>query len=539
MDIAKTCIQRLEEMKSERQCFESEWRECYEMAAPERLPDFNGVKDDTKRIRAKLFDTTGADATQVLASSIVSGTTPANAIWFKAVPDGVDDQGEITEGERWLDNACRTMWRNIHGSNFDSEIPDTVLDSIVAGWGVLYISEDEEDGFVFENWSIGNTYISSTKRSGMVDVVYRVHSMTAKAIVNEYGESNVHRTIYDACKKEPDKRFDILHVIQPRKDKDYENNRSGLPERLPFASYHIDLCNKVLIKESGYREFPCAIPRLYKKASSFYAVGQVSKALPSMKTLNAHAKMMLESAEMSIFGMWAARDDGVLNPSSLKIGARKLAIVNDMESIKRIDGAGNYQLSQYEADRLERAIKRALMADQLHGVDGPAMTATEVTERVNLIRQQLGPMFGRWQSELLSSILARCFAIEMERGTFGEIPDELKSTSMQFKFINPLARSQQLEEVASTEMFINSLAAIANVEPTALDNVNFDSAVNVVASGRGIPDSIMRSAKEVANLREARQKAQEQQAQQQQQQQIQQGVMEMAGKAALNGDQNA
>lgn len=534
MDIAKTCIQRLQEMKAERQCFEQEWRECYEMAAPERLPDFDGVKEDTKRVRAKLFDTTGADATQVLASSIVSGTTPANAIWFKAVPDGVDDQGEITEGERWLDNACRTMWRNIHGSNFDSEIPDTVLDSIVAGWGVLYISEDEEDGFVFENWAIGNTYISSTKRSGAIDTVYRVHSMTAKAIVTEYGEGSVHRTIADACKKEPNKRFDILHVIQPRKG-DY-TKRDGLPAALPFSSYHIDIANNALIKESGYKDFPCAVPRLYKKSSSFYAVGQVSKALPSMKTLNAHSKMMLESAEMAIFGMWAARDDGVLNPSSLRIGPKKLAIVNDINSLQRIDGGGNYQISQYEADRLERAIKRTLMADQLHGVDGPAMTATEVTERVNLIRQQLGPMFGRWQSELLSSILARCFAIEMDRGTFGEIPEELMSTSMQFKFINPLARSQQLEEVANTEMFFGSLGQLASIEPTILDNVNFDSAANVLASGRGVPDSIMRSAREVAELREARQQAQQEQKQAQQQQELQAGAMEMAAKAAQGGN---
>ena len=89
MDIAKTCIQRLQEMKAERQCHEREWRECYEMAAPERLPEFDGIKEDTKRVRANLFDTTGADATQVLASSIVSGTTPANAVWFKAVPDGI------------------------------------------------------------------------------------------------------------------------------------------------------------------------------------------------------------------------------------------------------------------------------------------------------------------------------------------------------------------------------------------------------------------------------------------------------------------
>ena len=72
MDIAKTCIQRLQEMKAERQCHEREWRGGYDIAAPERLPEFDGVKEDTKRVRANLFDTTGADATQVLARSMGS-----------------------------------------------------------------------------------------------------------------------------------------------------------------------------------------------------------------------------------------------------------------------------------------------------------------------------------------------------------------------------------------------------------------------------------------------------------------------------------
>lgn len=529
MDIAKYHIERLSELRNDRQKYEKEWKECYEMAAPERIPYFSNVEEDHKKARAKLFDTTGANATQILISAIISGTTPANAIWFKAVPDGVDDQGEMTEGERWLDNACRLMWRNIHGSNFDSENPDTVADSVIAGWGVLYIAEDEDEGIVFENWGIANTYISSTKRSGVIDTVYRIHSMTARAIVNEYGEGEVHQDILRAAKDKPSTRFDVLQVICPRKD----GKPNSINKNKPFGSYHIDVANKKLMREGGYDEFPCAVPRLYKKQNSFYATGQVSKALPDIKQLNALARMNVESAEMAIFGMWAARDDGVLNPSSLVIGAKKLAIVNDINSITRIDGGGNYQIAEAEAGRLTRSIQAILMADQLRGFNDKAMTATEVTERVNLIRQQLGPMFGRWQTELLSSILERCFAIEMRRGSFGEMPDELMDQTMQFKFVNPLARSQQLEEVVNTEMFVASLANAVGLDQTILDNVNFDKVVNVIAGGRGVPDSIIRTAKEVKDLRDQRQQIQEQQAQQQQQQQMQQEAANLAGQVAL------
>lgn len=531
MDLVKMHLQRLSELKSERLEHEQEWKECYEMTAPERLPSFGGVKEDRKKARAKLFDTTGANATQILISAIISGTTPANAVWFKAVPDGVDDQGEMTDGERWLDAACRTMWRNIHGSNFDSENPDTVSDSVIAGWGVLYIAEDDEDGIVFENWGIDSTYIASTKRSGTIDTVYKVCSMTASAMINEYGEDNVHYEVVKCAKDNSTKRFEVLHAICPRKD----GQVKGIAKNKPFASIHIDISNKKLLRESGYDEFPCAVPRMYKKVNSFYATGQVSKALPDIKQLNALARMNTESAEMSIFGMWALVDDGIMNPSSVVIGPKKVAIVRDPNSITRIEGGSNYQITEYEGDRLARNIQSILMADQLRGFNDKTMTATEVTERVNLIRQQLGPMFGRWQTELLSAILERCFAIEMRRGTFGEMPEELYTQTMQFKFVNPLARSQQLEEVANTELFLSSLAGVSQLDPSMLDNVNFDKAINVISSGRGVPDSIIRTPEEVAKLRQARQEAQQQQEQQQQMQQMQQGALETAQKQVESG----
>ena len=53
----------------------------------------------------------------------------------------------------------------------------------------------------------------------------------------------------------------------------------------------------------------------------------------------------------------------------------------------------------------------------------------------------------------------------------------------------------------------------------------------VTGNGRGVPQTIMRTADEVKELRDARQQAQEQQQEQQQQQ----AMMEMAGGAMAKG----
>ena len=66
---------------------------------------------------------------------------------------------------------------------------------------------------------------------------------------------------------------------------------------------------------------------------------------------------------------------------------------------------------------------------------------------------------------------------------------------------------------------------------------NFDKAVNVIASGRGVPDSIIRSSEEVKKLRDARAEAQKQQQVQAQQQQMQQQAMQLGGEMALKDAQ--
>ena len=75
---------------------------------------------------------------------------------------------------------------------------------------------------------------------------------------------------------------------------------------------------------------------------------------------------------------------------------------------------------------------------------------------------------------------------------------------------------------------------MAQVDQTILDNIDFDAVAVLTGTGRGVPQTIMRTADEVQQLRQARQKAQEEQAQAQQQQQM----MQMAGGAVAKGIEN-
>ncbi|WP_269915326.1 portal protein [Acinetobacter sp. HY1485] len=511
---AQQLCSRFGQLKLARSIHEAHWSDCYKFGAPERQQGFASVdsKSQREKERAELYDSTAAESIQLLVSMIMSGVTPANSIWFQATPDGVDDVSKLTDGERWLEQVCQFMWRNIHAANFDSESFETITDVVVAGWGVLYIDIDHKEGggYVFESWPIGSCWISSSLPNGRVDIVYREHEMTAQAMVNAYGEDKCSTDVKNAVANEPDKCFKLLHVIQPRKTK----GAGQLNTDMPYASYHVDISNKTVLKESGYQEFPCSIPRLRRLPNSVYGNGQMSVALPDAKTCNELMKQTLRAADMQICGMWIAEDDGVLNPHTVKVGPRKVIVANSIDSMKRLDDGVNFQIADYLLENLQGGIRKKLMADQLPPIGAQQMTATEINTRVEIIRQQLGPLYGRLQTEYLQVLLDRCFGLALRSGVLGDAPQELWGANLSFKFISPLARAQRLDEVVATEQFLASVANMANIDKTVLDVVDFDAAANVMGKGRGVPQSILRTEDEINDLRQARQKAQQEQQEQ-------------------------
>lgn len=531
LDAQKYCA-RFGQLKMARAIHESHWADCYKYGAPERQQNFSSTQSNQSQRqddRINLYDSTASDSVQVLVSMIMNGVTPSNAIWFKAQPDGINDLSVLTEGERWLEDVCQFMWRNIHAANFDSESFETITDVVTAGWGVLYTDIDREagGGYVFESWHPGNCFIGSTRADGLIDTIYREHEMTAEAMVNTYGADNCHYTVVEQAKTAPDTKFTLLHVIQPRKSK----GAGQIDKDMPFASTHLDFGNKHLLKESGYHEFPCSIPRLRRLPNSVYGNGQMSIALPDAKMANELMKTTINAAEMKLGGMYIAEDDGVLNPHTVRIGPRKVIIANSVDSMKRLDDGADFQIADYLLTNLQGGIRRKLMADQLPTIGTQQMTATEIHTRVELIRQMLGPMYGRLQTEYLQSILDRCFGLALRAGALGNPPEELQGRNLSFKFVSPMARSQRMEEVTATEQYVASMASMAQVDQTILDNIDFDAVAVITGTGRGVPQNIMRTADEVQQLRQAKQEAQEKQAQAQQQA----AMMDKAGDALAKG----
>jgi len=508
---------------------ETVWRDCYDYTFPLRGNGISGAMDTANSAQdkqARLMDSTAGDSAMVLAANIMSGLTPANSLWF-----GLDVGDETVEEKRWLSDSATLLWENIHMSNFDAEGFESCLDIVVAGMFVLYIDEDRErGGFAFQQWPLAECTYGSTRPDGRIDKINREYCLTAEQAAREFGEDKLPERMRKCLRENKGgDKFKFLHAIYPRTP--YVVG-AKMAKNLPFASMHIAVDDKQVVREGGYHEFPCCVPRWLRVPGGLYGVGPMYVALPTVRELNYLCGVEKDAADIAVSGMWIAKDDGILNPRNTRIGPKRIVVASDTDAMKALETGADFALSDNLVNRMQGQIRKILMADNFPPPESGPRTAYEWSVRVDMVRKLLGPIYGRLQAEYLTPMVERCFGIAFRAGVFKEPPESLRGRQFSVRYVSPMARAQKLEEVMAIEQTVASTVELAKVDPTILDELDLGKALELSAEGRGVPSSILRKPDDVRRLRAERDAAKQQSLAQQGAQSAQQVGMEEAAKRA-------
>lgn len=531
-------IKRLEAMKAERARHESVWRACFEVTNPERCEGLVGTSIDAvsaQNKKAELLDNTATDGVRMLASNVMGGMTPANAVWF-----AMDVGDENDEERRWLGHTAEVVWNGIHSSNYDSQKYEALVDSLCAGWMVLFIEETPGTGQPhFQQFPIGQCFIAASKEGGRIDILYRSFRLTAEQAVEQYGDKVSQKIKDDAA--DPAKAgnlHDFVMAVEPRTD--YRPG-SRLARNLPFSSQHVEVSTKNVVRESGFHEQPFVCPRWMQLPNSPYAIGLVSNALATIRELNELLRLQKIALGRAAAGVYVAVEDGVLNPRTVRIRPGAVVVANSIDSLKPLPSGADFNATAVDIEKRQAEIRRLLLADQLQPQDGPTMTATEVHVRVALIRQLLGPLYGRFQSEDLALTIERVFGMMYRFGRpelggqpgdvlIDDAPESLQAQVFRIRYLSPLARAQKLEDVTAINQLMAMAGSMAQMgKPETLDLIDSEESLRIASDALGAPAKVLRDAKALKAYRDQRAASQQQAQQADQQQQLQ----TMAADAAL------
>ena len=524
-------IKRCDTLDAARSNLLTLWEELATYILPNKV-DFISKKSHGTKRGTKIYDSTPVHAAQILAASLHGALTSSSAKWFD-LRYRKDALNENSAAKQWLEECGEAIYQELANSNFDSEVGEAYLDITAFGAFALLQDVKEEqgwEGFNFRALHLADVLIAENA-DGKVDTIYRKIEMTARQAQQKFGD-NCGEKVLAALEKNPDKKFPFIQAILPRQ----LETPAGLmarPEKRPFACYFVNKKDKKICKETGYYELPVYVPRWSKVTGEEYGYGPGAIALADIRTLNKARYMALNAWAKAIDPPLMAKKSGILGTGSINLRASSVTYVQDMANIAALPQGTNWNADQLNVQDVRASIRRIFYSDQLELQDGPNMTATEVQVRYELMQRLLGATLGRLQAEFLNPLVERCFYSMFRAGVLPPLPEVVQQEGgdLNIEYVGALARSQRIDEVTSIQRLLDSVMALAQIDPEVADTIDVDKAAKKISDRLGVPADVMRGEDEKRQLRQARQ----QQQAQTQQAMDNQMTLEQAGQAAEIG----
>jgi hypothetical protein len=476
-----------------------------------------------------IFDSYPILAVETFASILSGVLTNKSSRWFeiKAVDDEINENQENSE---WLSKSTDVMWSKMYNSQsrFEQSILEAFKD--IGGFGTAATTTEEGRSFDLNyiTHHIKN-YLISENQEGKIDSVVIKADFTAMQAMQKWGDNN-HKAIQEIAKNRPHEKFSFQLHVYPRENRDL--NKIDIANK-KFEGVWLDVANKAIVEELGWDSFPLAVGRSEKSTDELYGTSRAMIALPDARQLNIMQKQYNESVELTLKPPMIvnADFDGRINLSPMALNKAKSNSMSSgrsaIEPIKLI-GQLNYTLELIQEKK--KSIQEIFFLDKLKIFDNPNATATQVLElRAEGFR--IMSSVATSIQEYLDSILDRTFDIlfrksfainDLENGNssynllpgavFPELPDSMKQApELKITFINPINQSQQITELNSLDVILQTVSNISQLNTDSIDVVNFDEILRKKANILTVDPKIINDDKTVADIRQQRQQVQDQQ----------------------------
>ena len=521
----------LSRLQTKRQTWESHWQEVSDYMLP-RKSDVNRERSKGDKRNVQIYDSTAVHSLELLASSLHGMLTSNATRWFQLrYKEAILNDSD--EAKEWLEDAMDKMYIAFARSNFQQEIFENYHDLIAFGTSCLFIEEDKDDIIRFSARHIKEIYITENEK-GFVDTIYRKFKMTAKAALERFGKENISRDLTVKFTKTPFDDVEIVHVVRPR---NIFNPNKLDKQNMPFQSVYMEYETGHIISIGGFREFPYVVPRYLKASNEIYGRSPGMNSLPDVKVLNKMVEVSLKAAQKQVDPPLLVPDDAMILPVRTAPGSLNYYRSGSRDRIESLNIGANNPLGLNMEDQRRRSISRTFHVDQLLIQENRTMTATEVMQRNQEKMRILGPVIGRLQQELLMPLIIRVFSIMLRNKQFLPAPEILTNQEVDIEYVSPVAVAQKGSQLEGIMRGLELFGSISQIAPVT-DYIDENGLVKQIINILGLPAKMIKSDKEVQEIRAVRQEQQAAQAQMQQDMMVSEQAKNAAPLVqAINGKQ--
>lgn len=502
----------------------SPWMEYWQRLGDILLPnnaDFTVGTAPGQPRTDRIYDGQPRLAARQLITTVDGLLKPKHQRWFWLTVDD-QDLAEVDEVKYWLEDTTDRMWHAIYRqeAKFTQRSGEVDESLIIYGLGALWCGLNrDQNGLSFRSFRLRDFHIDENG-DGVVDVFSVTENLTPRQAVQRWGEKAMSKAAMDSLNgdaKLADKKLPFMQMILPRDDRDAIRIDA---QNKPYASIVVDVDNEHIVKESGFDEFPVAVPRWDTAPGEIYARSPGMYALPDARTLQAMAKTLLRGGQRAVDPPTWAISDGVLSPVRTFPGGLTIIsadAVNQMGGrppLGVLDMGQNIPLGREMQQDVRMQVEAAFFKDIFSmPIEGRQMTATEILERKEEYQRTIGPVFGRLESDYIGHITERVFKVMMRFGAFLPMPEVLaEAGGLKFEYMSPVQQARKQSEAAGLIRAFEVLGPLAEVQPEIIDNFDGDQIARDAPEWANFTQKWLRPKSTVEELRASRQQQMEAQA---------------------------
>ena len=522
-------ITKLLERWRKLQTEKSQWHNHYEDLARVMLPGRLGFAQTTitgERRTDDIFDGTPMQAARGLANAIGGMMRPEGLpqVTMRAEDDALNDMDEVQE---WLSDSEEKQKNAFNNprARFRQASGEKDLDLVVFGTAILFEGEStKRNNLLFQSIHLKDA-TPFFGEEGMPEGMFLKRRMTARQLDARFGGKTLSEKTRERLEKTPDDKIDVLHAVIPRE----ESRAQALFARdLPFADLWIEIDAKHEFSVGGFHEFPFILPRWDTSSGEDLGRSPGMIALPDADTLQSMGETILIAGQRSADPPLAVPNDGSFDavntfPGGLSYyDVETAAALGGRNPFFSITSEANLPISRDMQQDTRNQVFIAFFKNILNlPIEGPRMTATEVIERKQEFIREIGPTFGKLETDDTAPTGERGFMILLRGGAFAPIPVVLQGKNIIFEYDSPVKLIRKQVEAAAARIWAEDMITLGATKPEAIDLINVDELGRFSAEALGIPRKIVNSVDQVKQIRTERQQTLEAQ---QQTQELREGV---------------
>ena len=508
-------LQRWRAATENRSLWHSHWEDLARVMLTRRLGFITETQEGDRRME-DLYDGTAIQAARALANTVGGMLRPEGEKWF-GIKTVEDRDGSSDEAGDWIADTEKRMREALDDprSRFRQATGEADLDLVVLGTAPMFIGEIVgQSRLIFQTVGLKDG-VPSFGEDGTLESMFRTRRLTLRQAVKRWGAEKLSDATRQKIKdnKKLDEKVEFLFAVMPR---DEAKSGAVFARGMPIANIVIEVEAKHEVRVGGFREMPYIAPRWDTTSGEDYGRSPGMIALPDANTSQAIGETML------IAGQRAA-DPAMLTPSDAFIDAPntfpgglahyEADAVRDLgfDPFKVLEPGSNFPLSREIQQDTREQIRSAFLRDRFNlPQPGEAvMTATEVNARLEEFIRELGPVFGRLESDYTAPMIERVFHIMLRAGGLAPIPEVLQGRGIVFEYESPVKKIREQSTALAARNWVSDLARLETISPGALDVVNVGEYGRFTGQALGVPHALMNGEQEIQAIRQARAEAQQ------------------------------